>query len=410
MPNIKQIKIGDQIYDINAIKLEGHSYQDILDLVSTGFTIEVPWTSAMAASKDAPSAAQLAKIPEGIEVVSVGGKGVGTLTADSADAKKHLYLVYHNHKAGDTFDEYVSTGSAWEKIGNTDIDLSNYVTYGKTFTTTSNGEGKTGAAGAATITTSKSGAQTASGSVSLTYQKANASTGESGGQTITPTFTGTAATITLSGSVSGTAVGDHEYTPEGSISGSQDIAGHSHTISVATPTTASVVTGVSSTTTTAIASVTGNKSSALNSATVSEDGVLSFNSADFVSSVSSTNATVLASAKASGTTNAITALGEITAASAGSTKVDFSKAVFAGVAATLSHSVTQGKASVSGSFTPKGTISDVVIAAHSHAIGSASTTITGDVSVDIADHTHTVTIADHTHSIANHTHNVTLSK
>ena len=38
-----------------------------------------------------------------------------------------IYLVAHAHGAGDAYDEYVWVGSAYEKIGNTDIDLSGYL-------------------------------------------------------------------------------------------------------------------------------------------------------------------------------------------------------------------------------------------------------------------------------------------
>lgn len=412
MPNnIKQIKIGDVTYDINAVKLEGHSYQDIIDLVSAGFTIEVPWTSDMAKQTTAPSAAQLAKIPEGVNVTSAGGSGVGTLEANAAGANKHLYLVYHNHSTGDTFDEYVSTGSVWEKIGNTDIDLSNYVTYGKKYTTGA-ASGNTGSAGGATVTTSEAAVQTASGSATITYQKADATTGSAGGQTIKPTFTGTAATITLSGNVSGTAVADHEYTPGGTISGSQAIGAHSHTINVATPTTASFVTGVSgSGTATAVTGITTTTETAMTGAVVSTDGVLSFTGQSFVQTAkASTTAAVLTGVKATGTAKAVTAIGAITSSSAGGVTVDFTKATFTGTAATITHAVTQGKATVSGSYTPKGAISDVVIAAHTHSIGSASTTVTGTASVTVAKHSHTVTIANHVHSLNNHTHSVTLEK
>lgn len=39
-----------------------------------------------------------------------------------------IYLVAHSHGTGDAYDEYIWTGSAYEKIGNTDIDLSAYAT------------------------------------------------------------------------------------------------------------------------------------------------------------------------------------------------------------------------------------------------------------------------------------------
>ena len=39
-----------------------------------------------------------------------------------------IYLKPHTHGSDDNYDEYIYTNGAWEKIGNTDIDLSNYVT------------------------------------------------------------------------------------------------------------------------------------------------------------------------------------------------------------------------------------------------------------------------------------------
>lgn len=38
-----------------------------------------------------------------------------------------IYLMSHSHGTNDIFDEYVYVEGAWEKIGNTDIDLSGYV-------------------------------------------------------------------------------------------------------------------------------------------------------------------------------------------------------------------------------------------------------------------------------------------
>lgn len=39
-----------------------------------------------------------------------------------------IYLKAHTHGTGDSYDEYIWTGEAFEKIGNTDIDLSSYAT------------------------------------------------------------------------------------------------------------------------------------------------------------------------------------------------------------------------------------------------------------------------------------------
>lgn len=38
-----------------------------------------------------------------------------------------IYLIAHAHGTSDSYDEYIWTGSAYEKIGNTDVDLSDYL-------------------------------------------------------------------------------------------------------------------------------------------------------------------------------------------------------------------------------------------------------------------------------------------
>lgn len=38
-----------------------------------------------------------------------------------------IYFVPHNHGTGDTYDEYIWVSNAFEKIGNTDINLSGYI-------------------------------------------------------------------------------------------------------------------------------------------------------------------------------------------------------------------------------------------------------------------------------------------
>lgn len=61
---------------------------------------------------------------------------VTELPTPSADCMGKIYLVSHSHATKDIYDEYIiirggSEGSytySWEKIGNTDIDLSAYVT------------------------------------------------------------------------------------------------------------------------------------------------------------------------------------------------------------------------------------------------------------------------------------------
>lgn len=38
-----------------------------------------------------------------------------------------IYLKAHDHGTGDSYDEYIYTAGKWEKIGNTDVDLSDYL-------------------------------------------------------------------------------------------------------------------------------------------------------------------------------------------------------------------------------------------------------------------------------------------
>lgn len=41
--------------------------------------------------------------------------------------KGTIYLVNHSHGKNDIYDEYIWTNGAYEKIGNTDVDLKNYI-------------------------------------------------------------------------------------------------------------------------------------------------------------------------------------------------------------------------------------------------------------------------------------------
>ena len=59
---------------------------------------------------------------------------VTSLPTASANTMGEIYLVAHSHSSNDGYDEYITLESgtatktySWEKIGNTDIDLSNYV-------------------------------------------------------------------------------------------------------------------------------------------------------------------------------------------------------------------------------------------------------------------------------------------
>lgn len=259
---IKKIQVDSTTipHEIDAKYFNGHKWSEVTSLVSAGFTIETPWTKTDYDSATAPTTTKLATVPAvAIKYNKGAGSATGTLAASGADTKKHIYLVYHPHSLGlDSYDEYVSVGTGdaakWELIGNTDIDLSSYAKKG-TYTSGGPSSNATGSAGGDTITSGAGGAQTATGTASVSYQKsadktgsangsATANTGTAGGVTIDGskfTFTGSSATITLSNDA--VSIPAHEYTPEGTIDGSQAIAAHTHTVNATTATVKNNVTG-----------------------------------------------------------------------------------------------------------------------------------------------------------------------
>lgn len=60
--------------------------------------------------------------------VSGGISFVVVDTLPTTGESNKIYLVPHNHGNTDVYDEYIYVNNKWEKIGNTDIDLTNYAT------------------------------------------------------------------------------------------------------------------------------------------------------------------------------------------------------------------------------------------------------------------------------------------
>ena len=58
-------------------------------------------------------------------VTSISYQVVASLPATGENGV--IYLVAHSHGTGDGYDEYIWVGSSFEKLGNTDIDLSGYM-------------------------------------------------------------------------------------------------------------------------------------------------------------------------------------------------------------------------------------------------------------------------------------------
>lgn len=72
-----------------------------------------------------------ANTPKGVEWTSDSTTITGTLEATSADAHT-VYYVKSFNGTNDSYDEYMAVSGVWEKLGNTDVDLTDYSTRGET--------------------------------------------------------------------------------------------------------------------------------------------------------------------------------------------------------------------------------------------------------------------------------------
>lgn len=460
---LKQIKVGDTNYDLAAYAIQNPSVEndfktwtDIVNLVSTGFGITVGWSKENYALEIVPTAI-LADVPAVTVYYNNGASSVtGKLSAASAATNK-IYIIYHPHGTDDGYDEYITTGTAWEKIGNTDVDLSDYAkkteaakpgTY-----TTGGSSASTTAAGGKTYTSSSSGSQTATGSATVTYKQSAAATGAGGAgdydtdsATINGSsfgFSGNAATISMS----------TEYTPAGTIGGTASIAAHSHAINLA-KSTVTYVTGAALSSSgahthsidshehgTAVTALTSDSSflagtlasltktgtayafgssitSVMHAPTVT-NGVLSWSTASPTISGGLVTAwsagTAPSFTKATATVAGAVSAKTLTAASAGghSHTVNAATATFQNVtAATLS---SNGGATINGSsFIFTGTAATLSASADYTPAGSITGTASHTHGFSIASHTHSITLTDTTITgtaavaVGNHTHTVTV--
>lgn len=145
-------------------------------------------------------------------------KVVTSLPTATADTMGVIYLVAHSHGTSDSYDEYLTikdgTDSAptysWEKIGNTDVDLSGYAKKGAGVTVSSGtaSSSKTGiSVSAHTVTqgsVSATGSFTPEGTVSaptvsvaLNTASKYVASSTTGGGSVTAGTKGTAASCTL---------------------------------------------------------------------------------------------------------------------------------------------------------------------------------------------------------------------
>lgn len=114
----------------NTYYIADREIRDVVDTLSQAIAGGVSFVIAW----DGTSAPVVANIPAGVVVTYQGTDYTGTLSTSSAQAGA-FYLVKSATQAGgtlDKYDEYVSVGAegskTWEKIGDTQIDLTNVVT------------------------------------------------------------------------------------------------------------------------------------------------------------------------------------------------------------------------------------------------------------------------------------------
>ncbi len=188
--------------DISKITLPSGNTYDIKDavareMISGGVSFVIAW--------DGTSTPDVTKIPEGVVVKYNGTTYTGTLDPDDATVQAGaFYLVKSSTSPSgqtlDIYDEYVPVGTTgsktWEKIGDTQIDLSDVVT-GVTLTKQTDK-----ALGEATTFSN------ASSSVSFAAHTTDKVLGESTTFTgVDPTITVTPSTTYIKASASGTAIG-----------------------------------------------------------------------------------------------------------------------------------------------------------------------------------------------------------
>lgn len=123
-PVIEKIKLpsGNDYY------IADRELRDVVDVLSDtvagGVSYSVPW--------DGSSTPDVSKIPEGITVTYNGTNYTGTLDANDATPGSFYMIPASEEENNNIYIEYVPVGETghktWEKIGDTAVDLSDYIT------------------------------------------------------------------------------------------------------------------------------------------------------------------------------------------------------------------------------------------------------------------------------------------
>ena len=361
------------------------------------------------------------------------------LPTPSSDTAGKFYLISDGSVSG-AYTEYVTLQDShgdyfWESIGTTSVDLSEYALkedvnaafdsmYAKNTTDA------TGSSGATTVNTEAGGAQTAIGhATGITQNIYSVSEPSITIYGSTFTFTGNAVSIPEGTvTIGGHAEDVHPIRPSGSIGGTTNISGHTHSVQYTTATVvnsatidgmASAVDAVSEVCSNVAVGISNSTDDALYALSVSSDGTLYFNATPVITDTSLsktpavTNFIVTTSAVVSSIdVGTLSAMKSATLLNANEHTVQGSEFTFTGTETTIGHNQSEGSYArdlsvVNPTYTVSGSITGTqTIAEHAHYIEIQSLTATDiPVSVDVPNHTHSVTFDGHTHSMS-HTHNI----
>ncbi len=127
MSEIKQVKIGTTAYDIAAsYMLDGDGV--LKDWAAIVALVNTAKLKILVCSTAANTPAGVTFTPKGSSTAITG-----TLTAAAGDTTT-FYFVYDGDGTTDSYIEYVTNGTMWEALGKADVDLTNYMQKGVTYT------------------------------------------------------------------------------------------------------------------------------------------------------------------------------------------------------------------------------------------------------------------------------------
>ena len=476
---IKQIQASNGLHELDAKYFDGHKWSDVTELVEAGFEATVMTT-----------------LPTVTNANYNTYRNTLALKADE-NAEAGIYLEYIVIKGGSA----QTPTYTWEQIGSTKTDFVIPTQPSVTLTVH---------AASATVNTTSNGSQTATGSASIAYDKAT-SIGTAGAATATVEITVDKLAPTVTENAGGTGTKNTSQLATATVASTEDGAhthsvtttAHSHTVNL-TSSSKTVVTGIDANTgnagTTETISLTatshthavviaahshtvhltsssetvvtgitqtGNAGAHTHSISVSSsstpvvisasvnNNILSFSTANVISSVNADTVTGEAGGHTHGITPTTAIIKHITGATL-STSAPSGIASAAGAhthvldrfpehnhsvgktttiinhitGATLATSAPNGTATSAGTHSHNITIAahshtyvelkahthaiatisatysgDATIGEHSHTINYTTTTVTGTASVAVASHTHSVVIPAHTHTITVPAHN-----